>query len=413
MSLLRPLLPMYLFAAVRFVTPVLVLPLMASRLGPEAFGELSLAIIWAGLLSLWVEGGFLGSATRHAVTGDAERRRRLAQQVFSARAVSSVVVWGVACAVGVGHVFAAGAHSPWGLAAHAAVLAVLACALGWPATWYWQGSSQLHRWAVVELGIQLALVLSYLVWAHSAMGFLALQATAAVVTAVVGWWWLRRQLATPAPWRLWSASCVVPGMALGWQMLPMSLVGAAYTLGLPAIAATQMSARDLGVYFLADRAVRALMAATDPITQLVYPRIVQRLAVSPRDAMRYTLRWCAFGLGLGALIVVAVALLWPVVSGAIKGVDPSALAKVLTVLIWLVPLSMGWRFIGYWMLGSGRYDRALRWSIVAGAVIGVTGALSVGQDAVRLAMVAVLAEVGVMLASLAGVALTRRRARVA
>lgn len=395
--MLRSLLPMYLLAGVRFITPVFVLPLMASRLGADSFAELSLALIWAGLLSLWVEGGFLGSATRYAVTGNSDCRRALAQQVFSARVASSGAVFVVAFAVGSGYIFDSTLYSPGTCTSHALTLALLACAMGWPSTWYWQATGQLHCWAVVELGIQLALVFSYFAWAHSVLGFLLLQAVANLVTAFAGWWWMRRQLSGDGPWRLWSPLAVEPGLALGWQMLPMSLVGTAYTLGLPAIAATQMSPRDLGVFFLADRLVRALMAAVDPITQLVYLRIVQRLAVSPKEALRYTLRWSALGLSLGLTLVAALATLWPYVSGAIRGVNPSQLADVLMVLIWLVPLSMGWRFIGYWMLGSGHHDRTLRWCIVAGAFVGVAGAFMFGHNAGHLAWVAVLAELAVMI----------------
>jgi O-antigen/teichoic acid export membrane protein len=412
LNMLRPLLPMYLLAALRFVTPVLVLPVMASRLGAEAFGHLSLGLVWAGMLSLWVEGGFLAAATRYAVSPDDERRRRLAQQVFSARLVSSLFVFVVGCAIGMGHVFAEPTHSLWDRAGNAVVLAVLSCALGWPSIWYWQATSQLHRWAVVELGIQAMLVLSYLLWAHSVAAFVALQALAAITSALVGWLWLRRQLFVGVErCRLWSARAVLPGMALGWQMLPMSLVGMAYTLGLPAVAATQISGRELGVYFLADRVVRALMAVTDPITQLIYPRIVERLARGARDALRYTLRWCLFGLALGILISVIAALAWSFFSEALRGIDRERLGQVLAVLIGLVPLSTGWRFIGHWMLATGKYDHALRWCIVVGAVVGVAGALAAGQDAVHLAGVAVLAEVSVMLAAVTGVVITRRRQR--
>ncbi len=75
----------YALAALRLLFPFAMLPLMAARLGPEAFGRLSQVLVWAALLSVLVEGGFAAAATRHAVTTDAAGRAQLARQVFSAR----------------------------------------------------------------------------------------------------------------------------------------------------------------------------------------------------------------------------------------------------------------------------------------------------------------------------------------
>ena len=83
----RALPPVYAAAALRLAFPLLVLPLMAARLGADEFGRLGLCLVWAGLLAIVVEGGFLGAATRRAVLADTAGRALLAQQVFSARCV--------------------------------------------------------------------------------------------------------------------------------------------------------------------------------------------------------------------------------------------------------------------------------------------------------------------------------------
>ena len=53
-SLKRALPPVYAAAAVRLLFPLLVLPVMAVRLGTDEFGRLGLMLVWAGLLA----GGF-------------------------------------------------------------------------------------------------------------------------------------------------------------------------------------------------------------------------------------------------------------------------------------------------------------------------------------------------------------------
>jgi len=72
--LARSLPPVYAAALLRLLLPLAVLPLVASRVGPEAFGRLGFILVWSGLLAMVVEGGFLAAATRLAVTADAAGR---------------------------------------------------------------------------------------------------------------------------------------------------------------------------------------------------------------------------------------------------------------------------------------------------------------------------------------------------
>lgn len=430
-SLARSLPAVYAAAAVRVAFPLIVLPVMASRLGPEEFGRLGLCLVWASLLAVLAEGGFVAAATRRAVVADAAQRRDLAQQVFSARCVLGLPVILIGLVAGGWLIPGVGASLVDRLET-ALLIPSLACAYGWAATWYLQGTSQLHRWAWIELSVQLLLLLACLGMAYSVVVYMVLQSAAAAVLVVLGWRWVRREVMSGAaplrggagingvpssvpgslPRGLWSTPQLKPGLQLGFTMLPVSLIGSVYSLGLPAVAAAQLGRSELGLYYLADRAVRAMVASTDPLMQLVYPRIVERFVLSPRAALAYALRWAAAGLLAGLAIGLAVWLLWPWVEVLASGVDTERLRPVVAVLGWLLPLGMGWRFIGYWMLGSGRYDRTYRGCIVVGAIVGLGGAWWLGRSAVSLAGVALTSEVAVMLAAGLGVLLTewlRRR----
>jgi O-antigen/teichoic acid export membrane protein len=404
LALSRTLPPMYLAAAARLLFPLLVLPVMAGRLGADEFGRLGLLLVWSGLLGLLTEGGFLGAVTRHAVVADAARRLQLARQVFSARCV---LCGGVLAAVVVA-ALAQGVPGPVpgeGSATAAALLAALACALGWPATWYLQATSQLHRFARVEVVVLALLLLATIAFAHSVEAYLLLQVVAAAALAGFGWRWVRRDLGKPM---LWSPSEVRPGLHLGATMLPVSLAGAAYSLALPAIAASRMTRSELGVYFLADRLVRALLQAADPLVQVVYPRIVARFAAGQGVALRYAAGWAIGGLLAGAATYAALLFGWPLVERFLTGVEHARLAAVLTVAGLLLPLLTGWKFIGYWMLGSARYDHAYRACVVVGGVFGAAAAWWAGHDAVALAWVAFSAECVVIAMAVGGIVLTRR-----
>jgi O-antigen/teichoic acid export membrane protein len=400
-ALSRSLPPVYAAALLRLAFPVLLLPVMAARLGPEEFGRLSLMLVWAGLISTLVEGGFLAAATRLAVRADAAGRWALAQQVFSARLVLSGAAALLAAAV-VLLVLPAGEKL-----AGAALLAALACALGWPATWYLQASQQLHRWAWVEIGVYGGWAGAVLLLGHGVTAFLVLNVLASALLSGLGWRWLKGDLAPAQP--LWSRAAVRPGLRMGWTMMPVAMAGAAYSFALPAVASARMPRAELGVYYLADRIVRSVLAAADPVFQLVYPRIVERFALGLRSAWAYTARWAALGALAGAAMLLLGWLAWPLARSALHVANAPAVGAVLAVLGWLLPLLLSWKFFGYWMLGSGRYDAAYRACMIAGGIAGVTAAAAfAGQGAVALAWVALAVEAGVIATAVAGILLTER-----
>jgi len=406
--LLHSLPPVYAAAAVRLLLPLFVLPLMASRVGAQEFGRLSFVLVWASLLSMIVEGGFLAAATRLAVTADAPRRWQIAQQVFSARCVlcaPALVLSVVAVQV------AGQGGQAW---ADTLAIAALACALGWPATWYLQATQQLNRWARVELLVYALLIAASWAFAYSVQTYLLMQLAASTTLAVLGWQWLRRDLAQVRQHTLWAQPAVGDGLRLGWTMMPVSIAGAAYSFALPAAASLQMSKTDLGTYFMADRFVRAVLNAAEPVFAVVYPRIVTLFKTSAGAALRYAAAWGVGGAAAGALLLGVGVLTWqaiePLVLPRAGGIDLPSLRATMLVLGWLLPLLLGWKFIGYWMLGSGRYDTAYRASVIVGGIAGVVGAATWGgaAGATGLAWVALGVELLVITVAVGGVLLTRR-----
>jgi len=406
--LARALPQVYAAAAVRLLLPLVVLPLVAARVGPDAFGRLGFILVWSGLLAMIVEGGFLAAATRLAVTADAPGRWRLAQQVFTARCVLCVPA---ALLSLVAAQWASSGH-PW---LDALAIAALACALGWPATWYLQGTQQLNRWARVELVVYGAMLALCWAFADSVAAFVAFQLAASAALAALGWRWLKNDLAAAHAHGdgLWSRPQLAPGLRLGWTMMPVSIAGAAYSFALPAAASVQMSKPELGLYFMADRIVRAVLAAADPVFSVVYPRIVRLFAQGARPALAYASRWALGGALAGALLLAAAELVWPLAAPLLApragGMDIERLHTTMRILAWLLPLLLGWKFIGYWMLGSGRYDTAYRACVVVGGVVGVVAAATVGgaSGATGLAWTALGVETVVIVVAVAGMLATR------
>jgi O-antigen/teichoic acid export membrane protein len=407
--LLHSLPQVYAAAAVRLLLPLLVLPLVASRVGAQEFGRLSFILVWASLLSMIVEGGFLAAATRLAVTADAPRRWQIARQVFTARAVLCVPA-ALLSIVAVAVADRGSSHPVIDTIA----IASLACALGWPATWYLQATQQLNRWSRVELVVYATLMAACWLFARSVEAYVALQLTASSTLAVLGWRWLLKDFAHAPDQALWHRHELWPGLRLGWTMMPVAIAGAAYSFALPAAASVQMAKTELGVYFMADRIVRAVLNAAEPVFSVVYPRIVNLFATSARAALRYSAAWAVGGAAVGVVLLALGNALWPHLEPLLLpragGLDVLSLRAVLLILAWLLPLLLGWKFIGYWILGSGRYDSAYRACVIVGGIVGVLGAATYGgaAGATGLAVTALTVEVVVIAVAVGGVLLTRR-----
>jgi len=197
-------------------------------------------------------------------------------------------------------------------------------------------------------------------------------------------------------------------------MMPVAIAGAAYSFALPAAASVQMAKTELGVYFMADRIVRAVLNAAEPVFSVVYPRIVKLFATSERAALRYSAAWALGGAAFGLLLLALGNALWPHIEPLVLpragGLDVISLRAVMLILAWLLPLLLGWKFFGYWILGSGRYDSAYRACVIVGGIVGVLGAATYGgaAGATGLALTALAVEGVVIAVAVGGVLLTRR-----
>ena len=300
-------------------------------------------------------------------------------------------------------------------------IAALACALGWPATWYLQATQQLNRWARVEVVVYAAMIVGCFAFARSVHRLRRCcssplrrcsRCSAGAGCATI--------CAAAAPGlALYSRAELRPGLRLGWKMLPVSVAGAAYSLALPAAASAQLSRPELGVYFMADRLVRAVLARGRSGVLGRLPAHRRAVRAQRRAALWYAARWAAAGSVAGALrSSPRCSWLWPWIEPAIVAragdIDVQAVHAVAFVLAWLWPLLFAWKFIGYWMLGSGRHDSAYRTCVVVGGIVGVAAAATVGgrAGALGLAWTALGVELLVIAVAIALMAAGRVRANL-
>jgi hypothetical protein len=248
------------------------------------------------------------------------------------------------------------------------------------------------------------------VWAY-----VLLQLAASTVLAGLGWWWLRRDLARVHAQPLWMRPLLGDGLRLGWTMMPVSIAGAAYSFALPAAASLQMSKADLGTYFMADRFVRAVLNAAEPVFAVVYPRIVTLFKTSARAALRYAAAWSAGGVVVGALLLGTGLLAWPAIeplvlrrAGDLDRAEPARDHGRPRLPCCRCCSAGSSSATGY--SAAAATTRAYRACVVVGGIAGVIGAATWGgaAGATGLAWVAIGVELLVMAVAVGGVLVTQR-----
>ncbi len=403
-SISRSLAVIYASASARMLIPFIILPIMASRLGADEFGRLSFILIWSGLLSLVVEGGFVTSANRLAVTSNSQERWLLARRVFSARCVLSCLI---APLVYIAILFnSKSVHSD--LNFDYAFIFIIACIMGWPAIWYLEATQQLKNWAKLEAIAYSIFVLMCLFFAKNIENYLLFYALATFILTLLSWLWLYNDLKevrkiNPEKSQIWSPTEIAIGLKLAWTMLPINIAGAIYSFALPALAAGHLSRSELGVYFMADRIVRLILSSATPIFSITFPRAVELHNKKASSAFNYSARWAIGGALTGFMILISGIIIWPFIEALIMkfltGINLEYLRSTLLVLGVLLPLLLCWRFFINWMLSTKELDMAYRISVFSGALVGLIGVHNMGgaPTSENLAWIALRAEISVII----------------
>lgn len=403
-SISRSLAVIYASASARMLIPFLILPIMASRVGANEFGRLSFILIWSSLLSLVVEGGFVTSANRLAVTSNNQERWLLARRVFSARCVLSCLIVPL---VYITILFnSKGAHSD--LKFDSAFIFILACIMGWPAIWYLEATQQLKNWAKLEVIAYSIFVFLCLFFAKNIQNYILFYASTTFTLTLLSWFWLYndlkefRKINTERS-QIWSLTEIATGLKLAWTMLPINIAGAIYSFALPAAAAGHLSRSELGVYFMADRIVRLILSSATPIFSITFPRAVELHSKKPSSAFNYSARWAIGGALTGFIILILGIITWPFIEALVikflNGINLENLRSTLLVLGLLLPLLFCWRFFINWMLSTKELDMAYRISVFSGALVGLIGVHNIGKTptAENLAWIAIQAEISVVI----------------
>ena len=359
----------------RFISPLLLYPLLTRRLGVDGFSVYATAYSIALLTSIVVEYGFNLSGTRDVATAaDDEQRGQIVARISFAKALLCLP------AVAIG--FALGATNPVVGGDPMVTLASIAigCALGLSAFWYCQGMRRIFLAVSLEVSGQvIGLVSTFLLVRHPKDTILALsiQAGAIAITSLAGVFVMLRQYPNrPKPSIGEAVEALVTGFPIFISRSAVVIYGTAgvFVLGLTSTAA------HAAWYGAAERVIAPAAALLRPMSTILLPRLSAQASEDPRKAARTAGLICAATGALylfGALVVCLGA---PLLFKLIFGAGFAGGAPVLAVLAFVMPAAALNTIVVNQLMVALRLDKKIAQVVLAGAAVSLASAFLLSHN---------------------------------
>lgn len=351
----------------KFISPLLLYPLLTRRLGVSDFGVYAALYSFATVLAVVVEYGYALTGTRDMAQASPEERSRICSTIL----VSKVFLVPVCVLAGVG---LASLNPMVRDHPQLTMLAVLiACAQGMSALWYFQGVKRVFLGVVIDVGGQLiALLASF--WLVQGAGdlwiALSLQFSGFAISALIG----NALMLGIEGFERVTREQVAGSLRAGFSVFLSRAAVMGYTSISSFVVIGVSSAYQAALYSASERVVSAATAPLRPLSSLVLPKM-SSLAVKGEwgviaMAKRTLLFTVLFYVGVVVLISISAPFVMPLAFGV--GMDGAVL--VLQTLSITLPLIAANTILGSQVIVSLRMDNILAKSVILGAVVNITTA---------------------------------------
>jgi len=291
---------LYMVQACRKLLPLFILPYLARVLGPSGWGNVAFAQGVGEFISIFVEFGFILSATRDLAQSKGSKGDcgRIAVGTFAAQAVLATIGILVALAVST--------QVPL-LHSHPRLLCaglVYGVAQGMMPTWLFQGLERMTLASFLEITSKVAAVGAVFLFVHSPSDewkVLFFQSLAPVVSLLAGVWVAHRHLTLYVP----TFDMVWESIKAGWKMFLLRSGLATYSTANVLILAMFAPAGIVGYYASAEKVSKAIVGLLLPIRDAFYPRLSHLAAHSAKEGARLTKISAYIEIGAGVILSVA------------------------------------------------------------------------------------------------------------
>lgn len=359
----------------RFISPLLLYPLLTRRLGIDGFSIYATAYSIALLTSIIVEYGFNLSGTRDIATATCDKGRGLiVSQVSKAKALLCLP------AVVIG--FALGATNPVVAENPDVTLAavIIGCALGLSAFWYFQGMRRIILAVSLEVSGQVAgLTATFLLVQQPSDTVLALviQAIAITFTSVFGIVIMLRRY----PHRPRSTFKEAAGaLASGFPIFISRSAVMVYSMAGVFILGLTSTAVQAAWYGAAERIIAPAAALLRPMSTILLPRLSAQASIDPFKAAKTAVQIAAATGSLYLIGAVGVCVLSALLFRVIFGPSFADGAPVLTVLAFVMPVAALNTIIVNQLMVALRLDQKIAHVVLTGALVSLVSAFFLSRS---------------------------------
>lgn len=342
----------------RYVSPLLLYPVLTRRLGLDGFGVYAAGIALALIVAVVVDYGLSLSGPRD-IAGSVEGRGAIVGQALAMRGVLAAP----AVFVGVGLAMINPVLDGAGVVVAMAIL--LGIGQGASLLWFFQGIRDPAPAAMLEVGFALAATVGVLALPSLTVGgVMAVQAAGVLGGVAASAVLLFPRHEVTAPGRGFVRQALVEGAPLFVSRAAVVAYTGAGVLMVAALAGPVQAA----LYGVADRLAAASGSLMRPLAGLIAPRIAGLLVEDAGAAFR-TARW-VLGLSAAGFVVLAAGLTLgaPVLVGVLFGQGFAPAVEVLRLLAWVLPLVAISQVLGLHLMTPLRMDRRLALIVGVGCV---------------------------------------------
>jgi PST family polysaccharide transporter len=361
---------LYMVQGCRKLLPLFILPYLARVLGPAGWGNVAYAQGVGEFISIFVEFGFILSATRDLAQNKGSKgdAGRIATGTFAAQAILAAIGVLVALAV-----------SSWVplLRAHPRLLyagLLYGAAQGMTPTWLFQGLERMTLVSFLEIISKVGALGAIFLFVHSpADGWkvLAFQSLAPMVSILAGFWVAHFSLTMYIP----TFDMVWASVSAGWKMFLLRSGFATYSTANVLILAMFAPAGIVGYYASAEKVSRAIAALLLPIRDAFYPRLSQLAAHSVEENQRLTRISAYIEIGGGVFLSVATFVGAHLIVRLLFGPKFDAVVPVLQILACLPFIASLSDAIGLQTLLPAGKELLVMIAILAGGVVNIAFAV--------------------------------------
>lgn len=327
--LFRNLVSLYAVQGTQYLIPLVTFPWLVRSLGLEGYGMINLAGAFGGYLQVACDYGFVLTATQ-VVANSKHDPAKLN------RAISSIILAKLLIAILVGVISIGTVIALPTLRSHASILflgSLGALASTFLPSWLFQGMEDMKALAASTIATRIFQMAAILYGVHRPQDLVValwINILAGVANSVAAWiiahkrFHLRIILVPFAEIR----SALRDGLEVFLSQLGVLLFVNTNVMVLGSVA----SARDVGIYSVADRIIRLGIQAGGPLGTAIFPRAASLLRTAPREGYLFLRRVLGWGSLFFSLVTMGLIFLSPTIVRFVNGASSPEIVSLVRLL---------------------------------------------------------------------------------